>query len=281
MKRYKSASAFRTALEDRLRRRARASGINPQRLWTVVAFDRLLARLLGGKGSRFVLKGGYAMELRIKNARTTKDIDLTVLDFKAADAGIKGILVEPQTRAARDLGDFFSFTIGNPIMDLDAAPYGGGRFPVEATMDGRPFVGFHLDVGLGDVNTGPVEEIKGQDWFDFAGIPRPRFRAISREQQFAEKIHAYTLPRGGRRNSRVKDLVDRLLLVELGGMDRGVLTQALKATFDRRATHSLPHSLPEPPADWAKPFAALAQECGFKHDLPGAMAAVTDFLGSR
>ena len=37
---------------------------------------------------------------------------------------------------------------------------------------------------------------------------------ITREQQFAEKTHAYTLPRSVA-NSRVKDLVD---LVESGGL---------------------------------------------------------------
>jgi uncharacterized membrane protein YciS (DUF1049 family) len=52
-----------------------------QRLRRQVAFDRLLARLFqAGQplALPWVLKGGYAMELRIKAARTTKDIDLTM-----------------------------------------------------------------------------------------------------------------------------------------------------------------------------------------------------------
>ena len=36
-------------------------------------------------------------------------------------------------------------------MDLDGAPYGGARYPVESIMGGRTFVKFHLDVGIGDV----------------------------------------------------------------------------------------------------------------------------------
>jgi uncharacterized membrane protein YciS (DUF1049 family) len=46
-----------------------------------VALDRLLTRLFQvGQplALPWVLKGGYAMELRIKAARTTKDIDLTM-----------------------------------------------------------------------------------------------------------------------------------------------------------------------------------------------------------
>jgi len=263
MKSYKSASAFRAALEERLRARARKSGVNPQRLWSLVAFDRLLARLLKDKESRFVLKGGYAMELRIKTARVTKDVDLTAITVKAKGSSRQevndALLAELQTLVGEDLGDFFGFVIGRPTMDLDNAPYGGARFPVEARMDGRTFVEFHLDVGVGDVITGPPEEIEGEDWLGFATIPRPRFRMISREQQFDEKVHASTLHRGGRTNSRVKDLVDMVLLIELGGMTKEVLAKAIRATFERRGTHDLPAPLPVPPEDWAKPFAALAK----------------------
>jgi hypothetical protein len=50
-----------------------------QRLRRKVAFDRLPAWLFQAAQPRaqpWVLKGGYAMELRIKAAHTTKDIDL-------------------------------------------------------------------------------------------------------------------------------------------------------------------------------------------------------------
>ena len=80
-KRYATAAGFRRALEDRLQDIARKEGIDLQRLRRQVAFDRLLARLFQAAQARalpWVLKGGYAMELRIKTARTTKDIDLTM-----------------------------------------------------------------------------------------------------------------------------------------------------------------------------------------------------------
>ena len=78
-KRYATAAAFRRALEDRLKDIAGKEGVDLQRLRRQVAFDRLLARLfqMGPPlALPWVLKGGYAMELRIKSARTTKDIDL-------------------------------------------------------------------------------------------------------------------------------------------------------------------------------------------------------------
>jgi hypothetical protein len=77
---YKTAGAFRTALETRLQMRARAETTDLQRLRRQVAFDRFLARMFS-KGPKaaypWLLKGGYAMELRMHAARTTKDIDST------------------------------------------------------------------------------------------------------------------------------------------------------------------------------------------------------------
>jgi hypothetical protein len=154
------------------------------------------------------LKGGYALELRFKTARSTVDIDLTMgrvedaTDSSDVNQVVREIL---QAAASLPLGDWFEYTIGSPMMDITAAPYGGARYPVEVRMDGRIFAKFHLDAGIGDIVIHPVEIIETRDWLAFAGIERSQVRLIAREQQFAEKIHAYTLPRNTP-NSRVKDL---------------------------------------------------------------------------
>ena len=59
-------------------------GIGIQKLRRQVAFDRLLARLFQKRNVAlpWALKGGYAMELRVKSARATKDIDLAIRDAK-------------------------------------------------------------------------------------------------------------------------------------------------------------------------------------------------------
>lgn len=78
-KSYATAAAFRRALEDRLQDIAKREAVDLQRVRRQVAFDRFLARLFKAGEPRtlpWTLKGGYAMELRIKSARTTKDIDL-------------------------------------------------------------------------------------------------------------------------------------------------------------------------------------------------------------
>ena len=133
------------------------------------------------------------MELRFQTARATKDLDFTV---RAAQSGHgDGLLKQLQDAGAKDAGDFFYYRIGEAMIDLDGAPYGGARYPVESIMAGRTFVKFHLDVGIGDVVLDPPEHARMRDWLGFAGIAPPDVPMIQREQQFAEKLHAYTLPR--------------------------------------------------------------------------------------
>ena len=163
-------------------------------------------------------------------------------------------------------------------MSLDAAPYGDARFPVEARLDGRAFVGFHLDVGIGHAVMEPLEVIKGRDWLGFAGIATPSFYMIPREQQFAEKLHAYTLPRQGAANTRVRDLVDMVLLIQSGTLAKTKIAEAIRLTFERRRTHKVPTVLPQPPTDWEKPYEALAKECVLTGELDWAFQKLDRYL---
>jgi hypothetical protein len=286
-KKYATAAAFRRALEGRLQGIAGKEGVDLQRLRRQVAFDRLLARLfqeVQPSALPWALKGGYAMEVRIKAARTTKDIDLTMRSLlspgeKKDDEKNLAVLEKLQEAAAFNGDDFFVYTIGEPIADLDAAPYGGARFPVEARLDGRLFVGFHLDVGIGDAVMEPLEVIEGRDWLGFAGIASPSLYMIPREQQFAEKLHAYTLPRQGAANTRVRDLVDMVLLIQSGTLVKSKVAEAVRVTFDRRGTHAVPNILPQPPADWQKPYEALAKECRLTGAVDEGFGTLETYLG--
>jgi len=173
---FKSATDFRKSLEARLKNLSKTTGLDLQRLRRKVAFYRLLARIFRGNGnSQFILKGGYAMELRFERARATKDIDLTCLErFKSIPESeiSKEIFQKLRDVAEVDMKDFFLFQIGGVQLDLENAPYGGGRYPVSSFIDGRLFVRFQLDVGL-DVVVNKVDRMKGNDWLDFCDIPSP------------------------------------------------------------------------------------------------------------
>lgn len=106
--RYRTAAAFRQALEARLQAQARQPGaaVSLLRLRKAVVFDRLLARLLHTAPDRWTLKGGLALDFRLgRSARTTLDMDLAYRDD--VDAATEALLAAQSL----DLGDYFSFAI--------------------------------------------------------------------------------------------------------------------------------------------------------------------------
>ena len=276
---YATAGAFRTALEARLNERARRDGVDLHRLRRQVAFDRLLARMFDPSQpvrDGWVLKGGYALEMRFHTARSTKDLDLTVRRAQRRTGDSNSLRERLQLAASTELPDFLMFTVGEAMAELNQAPEGGARFPVDARLDGRTFVKFHVDLGVGDEVLEPLENVEGEDWLGFAGIPAVVVPALSVEQHWAEKFHAYTRPRE-MPNSRVRDLVDLVLILEHEAPATERVRAGVDATFQRRGTHSVPDVVPEPPSDWAKPFAALAAECGLEQTLAAAHERVEAF----
>src|SRR5689334_17414464 len=73
-KNYKTAQAFRIALEDRLKMQANGNAAELVRLRRHIAFDRLLARFFCDVNPVWMLKGGYTFELRsYQHSRVTQD----------------------------------------------------------------------------------------------------------------------------------------------------------------------------------------------------------------
>lgn len=283
--RYRNATDFRKGLEARLQREAKDIGVDLQRVRRQVAFDRLLARLFADSNPPFFLKGGYAMELRLASARATRDIDLTYLKrLTAKEITLADMLLyDLQSLASMNLEDFFIYRVEPSRLSLDNAPYGGARFPVSSFIDGKLFVNFHLDVG-GDTLASETEVLTTPDWLNFCGISPPFVKMISLEQQFAEKIHAYTIPRN-HYNTRVKDMIDMYLLMQMRTLDRTQLLSVLHHVFRVRNTHPLPTKLQSPPSEWSTPYAALAKECHVSADIGLAFRAIQllfwDVIGLR
>lgn len=272
---FSSATDFRKSLESRLKNLALAKNLDLQRLRRKVAFDRLLARLFSEQEPQFFLKGGYAMELRLSTARATKDIDLTCLKrIDQQNNSISQLLLSDlRSLARKNLNDFFIYQIGEAQIDLDNAPYGGARFPVSSIIDGKVFVKFQLDVGA-DAIVDEIESLPGTDWLGFCGIPSINFPMISIEQQFAEKLHTYTLPRPDKLNTRVKDLIDMVLLIRIRPLDFHAFRRALDQVFKVRKTHKLPREIEPPPLQWHGPYNELANECSLSLSLEDAFEEV-------
>jgi hypothetical protein len=285
---YATSQAFRNALDNKLRQQSLRDGTNLQRLQRRLAFERCLARLFAGDPPPWVLKGGYSLELRLHNvARATVDLDLSVplpnisIVTANSDAALNFIRERLQIALEHDLDDGFTFSLRTTGSQLEGPTYGGVRFSVETRLVGRIFSNFHLDVAIGDPPIPEPQWITGDKFLDFAGIAPARIAILSVERHFAEKLHAYTLPRTGASNSRIKDLIDLVLLIDMGMPERYLVQQALNTIFSRRMTHDLPVNLPEPPSEWNGGYEALATECGAsKTTLNDAVEYISDYYGS-
>lgn len=224
----------------------------------------------------WVLKGGYALEMRFLRARSTKDMDLTVIRREGTTESVASLRERLLVAASVELSDFFTFEIGEAMADLNQAPEGGARFSVDARLDGRTFVKFHVDLGVGDEVLEPLENIEGKDWLGFAGISAVVVPALSIEQHWSEKLHAYTRPREAT-NSRVRDLVDLVLILEEHVPSSDRVRKAVDATFARRRTHPVPERILAPPAGWEKPFGELAAACHLDYTPTTAHKRVQGF----
>ena len=145
---------------------------------------------------------------------------------------------------------------------------GSHRFRVSASLAGRSFESFLLDVGFRSDDGLEAETLRTDDLLGFAEIEPVEVQAVPLELQVAEKLHAYTrVYEGGRTSSRTKDLIDPALIAELSQLDAAGLRREIDTIFELRGTHAPPSSLPLPPAEWAGPFRQLAEEVGVPVDL--------------
>lgn len=272
--RYHSSGAFRRALEDRLRSQSLALGLPLVRLRKMVVFERFVARLTVAQPGYWLLKGGLALQWRLGNlARTTKDLDMLLA---APLADIHQALVRA---ALLDIGDWFRFLVSRPVLPEAQPGAPGLRFQVQSLVDGRLFEAFHLDVGWGDPVVEPPDELTLPSLLEFAGLSPVTVLCYPLSQHIAEKVHAYTRPHVSGESSRVKDLLDILLIARASAVDGRVLSRAIQATFEARGTHALPHDLPDAPGSWNAPFGRMARDVGWRDvTLAVAMDMARKFL---
>lgn len=103
--RYATPAAFRMGREERPRQAAPSvTWLTRQR--RLMAFDRLLARLLAAAPERWILKGAVALDYRLGDrARATMDLDL------AHKADAEEATLDLLTAQSLDLDDFLAFEV--------------------------------------------------------------------------------------------------------------------------------------------------------------------------
>ena len=251
----------------RMSNAARAAGVVPRRIHLVVSIDRLLVRLLHAAPGQWVVKGGYANQLRRPDdARFTEDLDLKI------DAAIETAPELLASGFAVDLGDDFSYEVATSPGPLEGPPAGGLRFVVVTRLAGTEIVRFKVDVSAADVVVGNFESYLSDPVLERFGFRRSRFPVYPVNQHFAEKLHALTLPRDVE-NTRARDLVDLVWFVRHFTFRSEALAIACIATFERRATHAWPPVIDVPPDSWTRPFQVWRAELDLAEPTPSAAAA--------
>jgi hypothetical protein len=198
------------------------------------------------------------MELRLRTARTTKDIDIS-LPAEMVDAFDGGVVKRVQQSAPNRIGRFFYFRYWRVAIGFECC---STRW---STLSGRCL---NRGPGLHQVPSGRRDR-----------RCRRASDGVDKGKKLA-RLCRHPLPRHDSSNSRVKDLVDMVLLARLRTMDKSLLQQAISATFSLRGTHPIPVNLPAPPGFWTVPFLVLARECQLELTLSDALKILTECVSA-
>ncbi|MGC4939259.1 nucleotidyl transferase AbiEii/AbiGii toxin family protein [Kribbella sp. DT2] len=225
-------------------------------------FDRFLTRVFAqGEQSEWLLKGGMSMLARVPRSRTTKDVDLAAqhaTNLAEAERALTELVDV-------DLGDHLTFRL------IRSAPTGlGDNQPGVAT---RRYVFACIDVDhdtqidtvVVDVAVGPppigrpeVIEPANRLHLRRALVTHP-YRLYPVADQIADKVCAImdTNYPGGKRSSRVKDLVDLVVLAHTQTVDLHELRNAITAKQNLSDIDPFGHF--DIPADWTRTYPKTAK----------------------
>lgn len=230
-----------------------------QRRLVEMSYRRLLARLFTAHPENWVVKGGVALLIRLDPSRTSNDIDITHLSNAGHDEAIEAL----RRDAALDLGDFFSFEIGEgQVVDPDHPTERALSVHVVARIGSHRVGEFNIDLAL------PQSDLE-VEWINAArpltGNERadraPDIAVLPITAQLADKTCAIFERRGvdDRFSSRVRDLADiGMIALQVDDISGDELYEALRRQEQRRLVSgslrdTLPDSLtltPDQAADW-------------------------------
>ncbi|HEV8695794.1 MAG TPA: nucleotidyl transferase AbiEii/AbiGii toxin family protein [Lysobacter sp.] len=226
------------SVRARLLNVAKATGTDFNLVLVRFALERLLFRLsTSAYADRFVLKGALLFTLWYDLPhRATRDADL--LGFGSSDAGSMASAFRDIASVAADDGIVFDPASVRAGDIRKEAGYGGVRITLNGKLANARCVA-QVDVGFGDaVTPGPTDAIYPVLLDD---LPAPRLRTYPVYTVVAEKLHAIVVL--GMVNSRLKDYLDLVVMMEREALDEPTLALAVAATFQRRGT-GLPNALP-------------------------------------
>lgn len=216
-------------LKNKIKKRAKEIGAQPQELMQMYFFERLLYRIsISRYKFNFILKGGLLLSAIIRDERrTTSDMDTMI---KGIDIESDELLRIIQEIINIETDDNISFEIEKAkdirIDDI----YGGVNVKLIAKKDGL-IVPLFIDITTKDPITPREIEFKYKSLFDDTYI---KIMAFNKETIIAEKFE--TLIKDTETNTRAKDFYDLYIIIKdyWNNLDKTNLIKAIQNTCKRR-----------------------------------------------
>ena len=216
-------------LKNKIKKRAKEIGAQPQELMQMYFFERLLYRISISKYKfNFILKGGLLLSAIIGDERrTTSDMDTMI---KGVDIESDELLKIIQEIINIETDDNISFEI-EKTKDIRVDDiYGGVNVKLIAKKDGL-IVPLFIDITTKDPITPREIEFKYKSLFDDTYI---KIMAFNKETIIAEKFE--TLIRDTETNTRAKDFYDLYIIIKdyWNDLDKTNLIKAIQNTCKKR-----------------------------------------------
>ena len=216
-------------LKNKIKKRAKEIGAQPQELMQMYFFERLLYRIsISRYKFNFILKGGLLLSAIIGDERrTTSDMDTMI---KGIDIESDELLKIIQEIINIETDDNISFEV-EKTKDIRVDDiYGGVNVKLIAKKDGL-IVPLFIDITTKDPITPREIEFKYKSLFDDTYI---KIMAFNKETIIAEKFE--TLIKDTETNTRAKDFYDLYIIIKdyWNDLDKTNLIKAIQNTCKRR-----------------------------------------------
>jgi hypothetical protein len=251
---YATATSIWAAARDRAKTAAKRSGRPANEILRQFTFHRMLARVFADPDSHWTLKGGTALLARVEDARHSRDVDLL------ARADVIDDAVEQFGDAiSRDLRDHFTFAI-TKVRHIGAADQQAGVLGRSLTI--TPAVGakkldpFPVDLVMGSLMTAEPETLVARPPIELPGLELPPFRLYPAVDHVADKVCATESEYRGGPSTRIRDLVDLVVIARTQAMRLSSLRSAIVQERAHRRLH--PRDTFQIPDGWSMSYPAAA-----------------------
>lgn len=218
------------SVRQRLRDLARTRNEDFDYVLRQYVMQRLLYRLsCSDYSEQFLLKGALLFWVWNEDFhRPTRDIDL----FSFGDNDVPHLEDVFRQIVSVDYVDGLVFDVDSMsgVEIKEDADYPGVRLTGFTNL-AKARIPFQVDIGYGDAVLPEPEEAQLPSFLDF---PSPRLRVYPVYTVIAEKFQAMVML--GIANSRMKDFYDIRTIASTMVLDGHILSQSIKATFERRKT---------------------------------------------